>query len=248
VLVTARLLALSSAAVGRRFSVDGLEAAEAQLGHNLIGPQEIARVLGMEVDALLTPGEIEGMRRLPFDTATVERAAALGAMLVLRVPRDREGPLSIRRLHQIFPESFATKSMREGVGYLLRSEWAAAEQPFAAEVPELGWRLVLAEPLRETRGRPYAEQDGALVAWAERLGVAPGRVRRRTAVEAVYDVLLAFRLRQTRFLGASWDWTRSSTPDGAFVTVGNFGDGGLEILAYSTAVRFASLGVCPEVT
>jgi hypothetical protein len=234
--------------VGRRFSVDGLEAAEGRLGHNLIGPQEIARALGVEVEALLTPGEIDGVRHLPFDAPTIERAAALGAMLVLRLPRDREGPLSIRRLHERFPELFAAKSMREGVGYLLRSEWTVAEQPFAAEVPEPGWRLVLAEPLRETRGRPYSQQDGALVSFAQRLGVAPGRVRRRTAIDAVYDVLLAFQLHQTRFLGASWDWTRSTTPDGAFVTVGNFGDGGLEILAYSTAVRFASLGVCPEVT
>lgn len=232
---------------GSSFSIDGLAAAEGQLGQNLIGPEAIARILGATVDELLTPEELRGVGRVPFDTATVERAAALGAMLVLRVPRDREGPLSIRRLHERFPDTFATKSMTEGVGYQLRSEWAAGAQPFAGEAPALGWRLVLTEPLRETRGRPYAQQEAALIAWAQRLGVAPERVRRRTAVDAVYDVLFTFQLRQARLLGASWDWTRTGTPDGAFVTVGNFGDGGLEILAYSTAVRFTSLGACPEV-
>ena len=227
--------------------IEGLAAAERILGANLLGPPAIAQTFGAPVEAILGTDETAGLGRLPFEPKVLERAAEFGALLILRMPRDQRGPLSIRGLHERFPEAFATKSMSEGVGYQLRSEWATLDQPFAEDVPDGGWRLVMTEPLRETRGRPYDQQDATLPRWATRLGVPPERVRRRSAVDAVYDVVVTFKARGARLLAGSWDWTRTPTPDGAFVTVGNFRDSGLEILAYSTAVRFAALGVCPEV-
>ena len=231
---------------GAKYPVEGLEAAEALLGPNVLGPEAVCKVLSVSLVDVLTADERQHVDRLPFDEATLKRAAAHGAMLVLRVPRDREGPLSIRRLHERFPAAFEPKSMTEGVGYSLRSEWTSAGQPFAADPPEVGWRLVSADPLGETCGGTYAQQDRALGLWAERTGVLGARVGRRSAVEAVYDLILMFQARSRRLLGDTWDWTRTSTLDGAFVTVGNFRDSGLQILAYSTPVKFGSLGACPE--
>lgn len=217
------------------------------LRDDVVGPDVVADVFGAPLSELLSAEEHAEVQRLPFAPSTLERAAAEKALLVLRVPRDRAGSLSILRLHQRFPDAFAAKGLSDGVGYLLRSEWTAAAQAFAGEPPELGWRLVSTEPAPDTLGRTYVQQERALTGFAERLGMNASRGRRRTAVDAVYDLTLAFASRNRRLLATTWDWTRTETSDGAFVTVGNFGPGGLEILAYSAAVRFASLGVCPEV-
>jgi hypothetical protein len=235
------------AAAKRSDDVEGLQDAEALLRGNVMGPDVVAAALDAPLSELLSAGERAHIRRLPFDRPALQRAAALGALLVLRVPRDRAGPLSILRLHERFPTVFAAKGLTDGVGYQLRSEWTAAAQSFAAEAPELGWRLVAPEPLPETLGRPHAQQTEALAAFAERLGMPASRARRRTAVDAAYDLALAFAAGRGRLLSTVWDWTRTETADGAFVTVGNFGPAGLQILAYSAAVRFASLGMCPEV-
>lgn len=228
--------------------VDGLSAAESILGSNVIGPEAVSRVLHVRLTDLLTPEEQERISRIPFDDAILRRAAPRGTLLILRVPRDRGAPLSIRRFHERFPSAFEAKSMTEGVGYSLRSEWAVTKQGFAAESPELGWRLVTVDPLRQSRGRSYARQDAEISAWAGENGLPPDRVRRRKAVEAVYDFVVSSQARGLRLLTEGWDWTRTQTDDGAFVTVGNVGADGLRVLAYSTAVKFASLGVCPEAT
>jgi hypothetical protein len=226
--------------------IDGLGEARDLLRRNVLGPDAVRDVFGVSLPDVLTAEERRRISRLPFDRPTLERAAANDAVLVLRVPRDRHGTLSIRRLHERFPEAFTAKGVTDGVGYQLRSEWTAMGLPFADQPPELGWRLVSAEPPADTRGRSYAQQEAAPAAWAARLGLDAARGRRRSAVDAVYDLVLAFGAGQRRLLEGTWDWTRTETPDGAFVTVGSFGSGGLQILAYSAAVRFGSLGVCPE--
>ena len=227
--------------------IEGLEEARALLGGSVLGPDAVAEAFGAPLGKLLTAEEHARIRRLPFDRATLHRAEAEGAVLVLRVPRDPVGALSILRLRERFPQAFAAKGLTDGVGYQLRSEWTAAAQPFAAEAPDLGWRLVSAAPPAETLGRTHAQQAAALAAYAARLGVSPTRARRRSAIDAAYDLTLAFATDSRRLLATAWDWTRTETSDGAYVTVGNFGAGGLQILAYSAAVRFGSLGMCPEV-
>jgi hypothetical protein len=226
--------------------VEGLEAARRALGPHVLGPAEVGSVLGVRVADVLGPAEREQVCRLPFDAQALGRAAAMGSLLVLRIPRDAAGPLSIRRLHERFPGALAAKTMGEGVGYLLRSEWTAGAQPFAEQAPELGWRLVTRAIADETRSRTYGEQDAALAAWGQRHGVPATRVRRRSAVDAVYDTVLFFRHGGERLLADTWDWTRTTSPDAGYVTVGNFDTNGLQILAYSAAVKFHTLGVCPE--
>jgi hypothetical protein len=230
-----------------KLSIEGLAAAEALLGPRVLGPAAVGALLESAPEECLTPAERAHISRIPFDHDVLVRAGAAGADLVLRLPRDGQAALTIQRLHDRFPDAFVKKTMTEGVGYLLRAEWAVTTQPFATDAPELGWRLVVSEPVEGTRGVSYDQQDEALAAWARQLGVARARVRRRTAVDAVYDVLLADRARKRRDLQQVWDWTRTGTPDGAFVTIGRPDDDGLQILAYSTAVRFDSLGTCLEV-
>jgi hypothetical protein len=112
-------------------------------------------------------------------------------------------------------------------------------EPLAAtDTCTFGWALVRKEILDETRNLAYDEQDEVVT--RHRVDV-----RRRTAVEAVYDTLLHFGARHARLLETTWDWTKSRTVDGGYLNVGGFGSTGLQILSFSRAVRHAALGVCP---
>src|SRR5579884_4090460 len=131
-----------------------------------------------------------------------------------------------------------------GVGYLLRDEWTIDDQPFAtAETCAAGWWLVRRLPLPATLGRTYREQERALAA----LGPADSaRPRRRSAVEIAFDTLCWQRVHGERLLAAVWDWSRSPTPDGGYVALGEHGPEGLHVVAYSRAVKFGTLGVCAQ--
>src|SRR5439155_705043 len=49
-----------------------------------------------------------------------------------------------------------------------------------------------------------------------------------------------------RLLSRAWDWSRSETIDRGYASLGEFGPDGLRVIAYSAAVRFGTLGVCPQ--
>ena len=58
--------------------------------------------------------------------------------------------------------------------------------------------------------------------------------------------LLLNRAHGTRLLARAWDWSNTPTQDGGFATVGEFGTDGLKVVGYSRAVRFGTLGICPQ--
>jgi hypothetical protein len=219
--------------------IDGLEAATRALGGAVLGPREIAAALGFDPLAVLTPAERARVTRIPFAASDLERARAEGEMLVLRVPRDPDGPLGMLRLTTRLRGGL-DPAVHKGVGYLLRPEWTIDDQPFATEETcEAGWCLVRREPLPATLNRVYPEQDAALAA-------APGRLRRRSAPEVAFDTLCWHRVHGERLLGRWWDWSRSLSTDQGYAALGEFGDGGLRVIAYSRAVRFGTLGVCAQ--
>jgi hypothetical protein len=225
--------------------MDTLDFAEAarMLGGAVLGPREIEAALGFEPLGVLTPAERTAVARLPFAAADLERARADGELLVLRVPRDPEGPLTMLRLAARLAGGFEPRVHR-GVGYLLRDEWTIDGQAFAAaETCSPGWWLVRRSPLPATLGRTYREQDLALAA----LGPAvPGRPRRRSAVEIAFDTLCWQRIHGERLLADTWDWSRSTTADGGCVALGEHGPEGLRVVAYSRAVKFGTLGACAQ--
>ena len=223
----------------RAADIPGLEAASRALGGAMLGPRELAAVLGFDPVTVLNADERRAVAEIPFAPADLEHARAAGEMLVLRLPRAPEGPLSIltlaTRLGGIDPAA------HKGVGYSLRPEWTIDEQPFAAEETcAAGWWLVRREPARETLNRGYQAQDAVLGAHA------PGRPHRRSAVEIVYDTLLWEHVHGERLLAATWDWSRSVTLDQGYAALGEFGEKGLRLIAYSRAVRFGTLGVCVQ--
>jgi hypothetical protein len=213
-------------------------------GDTLVGPDEVARALAVDVGELCD-GDRRLLDEVPYAPATLEAARARGELLVLRVPRDAEAPLTILRLDERLPGLLAD-SLMKGVGYLLKDEWTLDREPFAATATcRLEWRLVHRAPVPTTCNLGYEPQDAALARYAATLGLA-GTLRRRSVVEIAYDCALFDRTRGVRLLEREWDWSDTPTADGGFATVGAFGDGGLHVLGYSRAVRFGTLGVCPQ--
>ncbi|HWP65600.1 MAG TPA: hypothetical protein VNO26_06795 [Candidatus Limnocylindria bacterium] len=223
-------------------TIHGLSEARRALGDAVLGPEEIGAALDVDPLADLTAAERAAVERIPFDSTTLAAARPAGEMLVLRIPRLEGAPLTMLSLAARLSGGFDPKVHR-GVGYSLRDEWTIDTQPFAgSETPTAGWYLVHQQPLPSTYNRLYRAQDALLAALAS----ANGRPPRRSAVEISYDTLLWHRARGTRLLASVWDWSRTPSSDHGFVAVGEFGDAGLGVIAYSRAVRFGTLGVCPQ--
>jgi hypothetical protein len=223
--------------------IAGLDAATEAMGGAVLGPRELRAGLGFDPLAVLDAAAEPAVARIPFSNAQLAEARAAGEMLVLRVARDPEGPLTLERLLARLGGGLDPQ-VHKGAGYLLRPEWTIDDQPFAtAEVPAAGWWLVRREPLPVTLNRAYEAQDRALAS----LGPAPAaRPRRRSAVEIAFDTLCWQRVHGERLLAGAWDWSRSLSTDQGYAALGEFGTGGLRLVAYSRAVRFGTLGVCPQ--
>ena len=218
--------------------------ARALFGNDALAPEDVARALGTD------PTRLAGhdptlLTQVPYDMASLRAARERGHLLVFRTPTDGAAPLTVLRLLERFPGSIQAKLMK-GVGYLLKDEWTLDQEPFVqTDTCALGWRLVHREPVPETCNLSYALQNAALARYAERLGLA-GMLRRRSGVAIVYDTILFARARSVALLEHTWDWSDTPTADGGYVTAGEQSADGLRVLGYSRAVRFGTLGVCPE--
>lgn len=221
-------------------TIGGLDAAADALEGALLGPGELEGALGFDPLAVLSADERRAIGRIPFSPADLAAARTDGEMLVLRVPRAPDGPLTMLHLVERLGGGLDPK-VHQGVGYSLRDEWTIDAQSFAtADTCPAGWWLVRRTPLAATCNRTYGAQDALLG------DSSPGRPRRRSAVEIAFDTLLWHRVRGERLLAGAWDWSRSESNDQGFAALGEFGERGLGVIAYSRAVRFGTLGVCPQ--
>lgn len=202
----------------------------------MLGPDDVGRVL----DLASSPATAN----VPFLRADLERAHARGDVLVFRTDADGSAPLTLARLIERFPETLQP-GLRKGVGYQLKDEWTVLQEPLTGSATcRPGWALVHGQPVAETCNLNYEQQDGALARYGSDQNGAT--FSRRSAVEAAYDTILLNRAHATRLLIKAFDWSDTPTQDGGFVTVGQFEEDGLRIVGYSRAVRFGTLGVCPQ--
>lgn len=221
-------------------STVSLDTAARALGGALVGPREIAAALGFDPGTVLAGPERAVLDTVPFAEADLARAKASDEMLVLRLSRSPDGPLSIVGIAARLGGGIDPRA-HKGVGYSLRDEWTIDEQPFATrETCPVGWQLVRRSPLPATCNRAYRRQDDILGA----TGGPP--LRRRSAVEIAWDTLLWHRAHGERLLASAWDWSCSPSTDGGFAALGEFSDQGLRVVAYSRAVLFGTLGICPQ--
>src|SRR5262249_6040302 len=107
---------------GDSVEIAGLDDAARRLGGTVLGPRELKRAPGFDPFAVLSAEERTRIARLPFTPEELDRARADGELLVLRLPRDPEGPLTMLRLGQRLAGGLDTR-VHKGVGYMLRDEW-----------------------------------------------------------------------------------------------------------------------------
>lgn len=205
-------------------------------GTFMLGPDDVGRVLG------LSPSPAAA--NVPFARVDLERARVRGDVLVFRTDADSGVPLTLARLIERFPEALQP-GLRKGVGYQLKDEWTVLQEPLTGSAMcRPGWALVHGRPLAATCNLNYEQQDGALARYDSEQGGET--FSRRSAIEAAYDTILLNRAHATRLLAKAFDWSDTPTQDGGFVTIGQFEEDGLRIVGYSRAVRFGTLGVCPQ--
>ena len=222
-------------------AIAGLDTATAALAGAVLGPEQLRAALAFDPLAVLTDSELDAVRRLPFSDADLAAARERGELLVLRVPRDPDGPLTMLRLAERLAGGLDPK-VHKGVGYTLRDEWTIDTQPFATD-RRLHGRLVPRAPRDRSRHPAiglYRAQDDALA--------QPGHGDARTSRAAA----ARSRSPSTPCSGtgstasgcspATWDWSRSPSNDQGLAALGEFGESGLGVIAYSRAVRFGTLG------
>lgn len=213
-------------------------------GDFLLAPDDIGRLLSVAPEKLAVE-DATALIVVPYPRATLVAARARGDVLIFRTETDGFGPLTLLRLTERFPET-VQPSLLKGVGYQLKDEWTVAEEPFSSRATcRPGWHLVHSAPVPSTLNLAYGQQDVSLGRYAESLGLQ-GALARRSAIDIAYDTILLRRAHGTRLLEHAWDWSDTPTQDGGFIAVGGFAAVGLCIVGYSRAVRFGTLGVCPQ--
>jgi hypothetical protein len=224
-----------------------LEEAREVLGKDFLGPEAIQKTLEVELD----PEELEAISHIPFSRAELEKAKELGMMLVLRVPRTRDGkPLTINAMREMFAKGDTLadpKKKKRQLFYRNKGEaWYDNEEFATKPTTQIGWGLVGKSVLSESTSKTWDEQETLLKKWAEQNGLDPTTVRRRTPVEVAYDTLVYYGQNQESLLEDRYDWTSVQSSYGGPVCVGCFGSLGLGVDDDSRGDRGAGLGVCPS--
>lgn len=168
-----------------------------------------------------------------------EQAEAQSLLLIPRVTQfqhqDTLCPCTAKALISLF---------RNLLGNL--QDWAQYRGcPFMDEAPEPGWALVAPESLPQTVCRNYLDQQQALRQHAEALGVFPRPVRRRSLVEALYDLIAAHLVPGLRLNHQTLDATPPGPTGNDFVRI-YFSGEDIRVRNLPHATSHPALGVCPS--
>ncbi len=116
---------------------------------------------------------------------------------------------------------------------------------FMDDTPEPGWALITPEALPETLGLNYFAQQQRLRQRADELGIIARMVRRRTLVEAVYDLIAAQLVLGLKLNQQTLDATSSSLTTSDFVCT-YFSAEGIRFKTLPRTTSHPAIGVCPN--
>jgi hypothetical protein len=211
-----------------------IEEARRILGTALIGPAELARLLGGS-------GSSNSDLPIPFSASELEAAKKQDCILIRRPVATADGErLTLAFLHTRFAETLPTG----GRGFRAGKPWFGREDFATEEVPAGGWALTARVPWQATLNQTYVP-GGEAIQLEAKLARLPEGWRRRSAVEAAFDSLALAAATGSRPMETAWDWCSTASADGGLVNIGGFTADGLEVLAYSRAVKHGGLGACP---
>ena len=113
-----------------------------------------------------------------------------------------------------------------------------------SETPEDGWAIIPHESAMETLGKNYAEQNHCMRVMGLTVGLPSHVVRRRTLVEAVYDMIVSRLVLNIAIQERTADWTSSSAGKTDHSTA-FFAEEGIRIRDFARSSRHGGLGCCP---
>ena len=161
-------------------------------------------------------------------------------VLIPRIPRfvhkGASQPCTVLTLAKAFPALFGKiqeLGRYRGSGFM------------TSETPEPGWALISLESPRESIGKSYMEQNHYLRYLATSLGIPSHMIRRRTLVEAVYDLLVCRMALNVTPQRQTLDWTSTSPARNDYICV-YYAEEGLRVRDLTRTTRHDSLGVCPN--
>ncbi|MEW6751306.1 MAG: hypothetical protein AB1505_10065 [Candidatus Latescibacterota bacterium] len=112
------------------------------------------------------------------------------------------------------------------------------------ETPLLSWALITAESPQESLDKTFMEQTQYLRLVAGRAGIPSHLVRRRTLVEAVYDLIVGRMVLREAIQRRTLDWTSTSTSRNDFLCL-FFSDRGIRLRELPRTMHNRALGVVP---
>jgi len=223
------------------------EEARSLFGHDCFGPEAFAAFLGVDdlFGPVLASEELEKSRRVPFSIDELKRAKSLGMVLVFRLSHDKYGHgLTIRYLREACLRGRAQARIASIFGDERKQPWYETEGFARDEVPRPGWSLIRKEKIPGSLDRTWKDQSEILRQWTEENGIQPEMIRRRTAVEAVYDDLLYYGQNRREEIDLVYDWTATLASDGWPVLVSCY-ESRLWVDALSADAREPCMGVYP---
>ena len=119
-----------------------------------------------------------------------------------------------------------------------------AETYFLQQTPQMGWGLTTAEVLKASHNTNYIQQKQVLKQHAQSHKSNEIRVRRRTLIEALFDLLAVKVVTGEKLLNSTADLTESKVGR-ANMAVINYGEGGIRISDINRQQAHPQLGVCP---
>ncbi|MFC1525276.1 hypothetical protein ACFL6X_00520 [Candidatus Latescibacterota bacterium] len=161
-------------------------------------------------------------------------------ILIPRVVRFAQGgsvvPCTVRNLAKAYHRLFGDlRDLRPYVNDAL----------LKTETPEMGWALITAEAPRESLSKNYMEQNQYMRYLVTSLGIPSHMIRRRTLVEAIYDMIVGQLVLGKSLQHGTLDWTASSPSKNDFICAYR-AEEGIRVRALSRTSSHASLGVCPN--
>lgn len=114
-----------------------------------------------------------------------------------------------------------------------------------SEAPNLGWAIVMREAQRDSLDKDFMQQNQCMRQLANAIGTPSHFVRRRSLVEAIYDLIVGRLVLDEAFLTQTIDWTASGPSKSEFVCT-YYSDEGIRLRHWPRTQHNRALGVCPN--
>ena len=226
-------------------AVNSLDEKQLSLLPHLVRLDHLEKNLGLHIipeDRLLLEQQLVKKMRDPSICYLMNQAKEKGFSLVM-VPRIQRAFFDGKLLHitgtnllRLYPQFFENI---EQIALKMR-----AETHFLQETPQMGWGLTTAEVLTESHNTNYFQQKQVLKQHAQSHKSNEMRVRRRTLIEAIFDLLAVKIVTGKQLLYTTADLTESKMGRINMAVI-NYSESGIRIGDINSQQTHPQLGVCP---